>query len=45
MSRLPRRARSRRIVLAVVLFRLVVGGTRDDGCGRPSPLVTAGTLA
>jgi len=45
MSRQPDRSRSRRIVLAVLLFLLVVTATRDEECGRRAPLATATALA
>lgn len=45
MSRQPNRSRSRRIVLAVVLFLLVVPTARDGQCGRRAPLATAAALA
>ena len=46
MSRQPDRSRSRRIVLAVVLFAFILaapGG--DDECGDSSPLEVTGVLA
>lgn len=45
MSRQPDRSRSRRIVLAVVLFAFIVSATGDDDCGETSPLVVTGVLA
>ncbi|MFI6094927.1 hypothetical protein ACIA8G_05200 [Lentzea sp. NPDC051213] len=45
MSRQPDRSRSRRIVLAVVLFSFLVAGTGDDECGQTSPLAVTGVLA
>ena len=45
MSRQPDRSRSRRIVLAVVLFAFIVSATSDDECGETSPLAVTGVLA
>ncbi|WP_258949869.1 hypothetical protein [Lentzea californiensis] len=45
MSRQPDRSRSRRIVLAVVLFAFIVSATGDDECGQESPLAVTGVLA
>lgn len=45
MSRQPDRSRSRRIVLAVVLFAFVVSSTDDDKCAETSPLEVTGVLA
>ena len=46
MSRQPDRSRSRRIVLAVVLFAFLVSATGDDEeCEETSPLMVTGVLA
>ncbi|MDX8141767.1 hypothetical protein SK854_06575 [Lentzea sp. BCCO 10_0061] len=46
MSRQPDRSRSRRIVLAVVLFAFIVAAPGDDDeCGETSPVAVTGVLA
>jgi hypothetical protein len=45
MSRQPDRSRSRRVVLAVVLFAFIVSAPGDDECGETSPLAFSGVLA
>ncbi|MDX8050780.1 hypothetical protein SK571_15430 [Lentzea sp. BCCO 10_0798] len=45
MSRQPDRSRSRRIVLAVVLFAFIISPTGDDKCEKSSPAEVTGVLA